>query len=423
MLDIKFIRENPEAVKKGVKDRGYDIDIDALLKYDKEYRRNLQELEKLNHKRNTVSKEINKLKKDGKDISKKVEEVKKIPIDIEKVEKTVNELRAKINGIMMVIPNLADKSVPIGKEPDGNKVIREWGKKPKFDFTPKLHFEIGKELGILDLERSAKLAGSGFYVLKGMGARLERALINFMLDFHIKDGYTEVCPPELVNQKTMTGTGNLPKFEDDLYKTREGLYLIPTAEVPLTNLHAGETLDRKELPKHYCAYTSCFRTEAGRHGSETRGIFRLHQFDKVEMVCICEPENSFYELEKMRARAEKLLELLEIPYRTLVLCTGDMGFASAKTYDIECYAAASGRYLETSSVSNCVDFQARRMNTKVRGKEGNVFVHTLNGSGLALPRLMISILENYQQSDGSLTIPKALVPYMGGVRKIVKEQD
>ena len=421
MLDIKFIREKPAVVKKGVKDRGYDINIDALLKYDKEYRQNLQELEKLKHKRNIISKEINKLKKQGKDISKKVKEVKKIPIEIEKIENAVKELKNKIKEIMLIIPNLPDKSVPVGKGPNDNEKVKEWGEKPKFKFKPKLHFEIGKELDILDLDRSAKLAGSGFYVFKGLGARLERALINFMLDFHIKDNWIEIFPPELVNEKTMIGTGNLPKFEEDLYKTKEGLYLIPTAEVPLTNLHADEILNKEELPKHYCAYTPCFRTEAGRHGKETRGIFRLHQFDKVEMVTICEPKNSYEELEKMRARAEKLLELLEIPYKTLILCTGDMGFAAAKTYDIECYAKASDRYLETSSVSNCTSFQARRMNTKVRGKEGNIFVHTLNGSGLALPRLMISILENYQQEDGSLKIPKVLVPYTGGIKKIVKK--
>ena len=420
MLDIKFIRENSGVVKKGVKDRGYDVNIDALLKYDKEYRNNLQDLEKLNHKRNITSKEINKLKKEGKDISKKIKEVKKIPIEIEKTENTVKELKNKIKEIMLVIPNLPDKTVPIGKDPDDNKKVKEWGKKPKFKFKPKLHFEVGESLDILDLDRAAKLAGSGFYIFRGLGARLERALINFMLDFHIKDNWIEIFPPELVNEKTMMGTGNLPKFEDDLYKTREGFYLIPTAEVPLTNLHADEILNKEELPKHYCAYTPCFRTEAGRHGKETRGIFRLHQFDKVEMVAVCEPENSFKELEKMKARAEKLLELLEIPYKTLILCTGDMGFAASKTYDIECYAAASDRYLETSSVSNCTDFQARRMNTKVRSKEGNIYVHTLNGSGLALPRLMIAIFENYQQEDGSLKIPKVLVPYMGGVRKIVK---
>ncbi|MBL7054162.1 serine--tRNA ligase [Candidatus Woesearchaeota archaeon] len=422
MLDIKFIRENAEIVKKAVKGRGYDVDIDALIKYDEEYRKNLQELEKLNCQRNVVSKEINKLKKEGKDISKKIEEVKKIPAEIEKIETSVNELKNKIKNIMLVIPNLPDKSVPIGKEPEDNKKVREWGKKPKFKFKPKLHFEVGEDLDILDLVRAAKLAGSGFYVFKGLGARLERALINFMLDFHTKDGWVEIFPPELVNEKTMMGTGNLPKFENDLYKTREGLYLIPTAEVPLTNLHAEEVLSKEELPKHYCAYTPCFRTEAGRHGKETRGIFRLHQFDKVEMVAVCEPENSVEELEGMRARAEKLLELLEIPYRTLILCGGDMGFAAAKTYDIEIYAAASDRYLETSSVSNCVDFQARRMNTKFRDNEGNALVHTLNGSGLALPRLMIAIFENYQQEDGSLKIPKVLVPYMGGIKKITKEK-
>jgi len=418
MIDIKFIRENPDIVKQACKDRGAEIDINSLLKLDKTYLKTLQTAEKLKHKRNTINQEINKLKKAGKTAAAKIKEAKEIPKKLAKLEEQLKKTKEKILSVVLIIPNIPDKSVPKGVDEKDNKEIKKSGKLPKFDFEIKPHWEIGKDLDIIDIPSSIKLAGAGFYVFKGLGAQLERALINFFLDYHVKDGYIECFPPILVNEKTMTGTAQLPKFEEDLYKTREGLYLIPTAEVPLTNLHQDEILNVEELPKYYCAYTPCFRTEAGKHGTETRGIYRLHQFDKVEMVKICHPDHSDKELEDMRQRAEKLLELLKIPYKTLLLCTGDMGFAAAKTYDIEVWSPYQNKYLETSSCSNCKDFQARRMNTRFRTQEGNKFVHTLNGSGLALPRLMISILECYQDKDGSVRIPEVLQPYMNGLKKI-----
>ncbi|MBD3249797.1 serine--tRNA ligase [Candidatus Woesearchaeota archaeon] len=421
MIDIKLIREEPDKVKRSCKDRNYDIDIDKLLKLDEEYRNFLQDAQDLKHERNQLASEINKLKKQGKDIKPKIKQAKELPDKIKKLDEQIKKLKDDIDNVLSGIPNMPHPSVPIGEDESANKEVKKWGKLPEFDFEPKPHWELGKELDIIDTERSIKLAGSGFYVFKGLGARMERALINFFLDYHTKDGYTEIIPPLLANEKTMFGTGQLPKFEQDLYKTNEGLYMIPTAEVPLTNMHQDEILKEEDLPKFYCAYTPCFRTEAGRHGSETRGIFRLHQFNKVEMVKLCYPKHSYKELEDMKQRAESLLEMLNIPYRTIILSSGDMGFSAAKTYDIEVYSAFHKKYLETSSCSNCEDFQARRMNTRIRKKEGNIYVHTLNGSGLATPRLMIAILENNQNKDGSITIPKVLQPYMGGLKKIKKK--
>ncbi len=421
MIDIKLIREQPKLVKKSCKDRGYDVDIGNLLRLDEKFRKLKQKSDKLRGKRNIIAQEINKLQKAGKDIKAKVKQAKKIPEDINKAEEEIKSLTGQMNDILLLIPNIMHKDVPVGDE-SKNKKVKEWGKKQKYKFKVKPHWKIGEELDIIDLERAAKLAGAGFYVLKGDGARLQRALVQFMLDFHNKHGFTEVNVPQLVNAKTMTGTGNLPKFESDLYKTTEGVFLIPTSEVPVTNLHANEILNLTALPKKYCAFTQCYRTEAGKHGAETRGIHRVHQFEKVEMVKIVHPHTSWDELEDMREKAEKLLELLGIPYKTLVLATQDAGFASSKTYDIECWAAADDRFLEISSCSNCTDFQARRMNTKVREKDGNHYVHTLNGSGLALPRLMISILENFQNEDSSINIPKVLQPYMAGQKKISKKK-
>jgi len=421
MIDIKLIREQPKLVKKSCKDRGYDADIDNLQRLDEKFRKLKQKSDKLRGKRNAIAQEINKLQKAGKDIKKKVAEAKNIPGQIAKVDDEINRVKSDIEDIVLRIPNIMHKDVPVGDE-SKNKKVKEWGKKQKYKFKVKPHWKIGEELDIIDLERAVKLAGAGFYVLKGDGARLQRALVQFMLDFHNKHGFIEVNVPQIVNLMSMTGTGNLPKFEEDLYKTREGMYLIPTAEVPVTNLHANEILSISELPKKYCAFTQCYRTEAGRHGAETRGIHRLHQFEKVEMVEIVHPHTSWEALEEMRSKAEKLLELLGIPYKTLILATKDASFASAKTYDMECWAAADDRYLEVSSCSNCTDFQARRMNTKVREKDGNHYVHTLNGSGLALPRLMISILENFQNEDGSINIPKVLQPYMAGQKKISKKK-
>ena len=416
MIDINLIRENPDKVKKNLENRNQKDKIgwiDEILKLDSVWRKNNIKIEELRHERNKLTDEINRLKKQGKETKKLIKEAASIPDQIFELEDKNNKNKEKINYFIERIPNLLDESVPIGKTSEDNKLIKEWGKKPKFSFKPKQHWEIGEDLDILDLKRATKISGHGFYVLKGLGARLQRALVNFMLDFHTKNGFIEINPPQLVSANTAFGTGNLPKFEEDLYKTNIGLYLVPTAEVPITNLHAGETLEEKELPKYYCAVTECYRTEVGHHGTETRGIFRLHQFEKVEMVKIVKPEESWKELESMTESAEKILELLELPYRRIVLCTGDSGFGSAKTYDIEIWAGASERYLEVSSCSNCTDFQARRMKTKYKTKEGSKLVNTLNGSGLALPRLMIAILENYQQKDGNLKIPKVLVPYVG----------
>jgi seryl-tRNA synthetase len=412
MLDMRFIRENPKIVKENCKNRGIDIDIDKLLKTDREWRKIKEKLDSLRHRRNKISLEISKLKKQGKEIKSKVREAKDIVAGIEKNEKLERKLKEEIRNIMFNIPNILHESVPIGDE-SKNKIVKTWGEKRRFDFKPKHHWEIAENLGMLDLKRAAKIAGAGFYILFGAMAKLQRALVQFMIDFHTKDGFIEVNPPQLVNARTAFGTGNLPKFENDLYKTREGLYLIPTAEVCVTNLHANEILKEKDLPKYYVAFTQCFRTEAGKHGTETRGIYRLHEFEKVEMVKIVKPEDSWKELETMRERAEKILEKLKIPYRTKLLSSQDTGFASAKTYDIEAWSPTVHDYLEVSSCSNCTDFQARRMNTKYQTKSGLNFVHTLNGSGLALPRLMIAVLENYQQKDGSIKIPEVLHPYTG----------
>ncbi|HJX49898.1 MAG TPA: serine--tRNA ligase [Candidatus Nanoarchaeia archaeon] len=421
MIDIKHIRENPELVKKSVKERGYEVDVGKIIKLDTEWRKIKYKEDGLRKQRNEISQKINELKKQGKTAKKEIAEAKKIPIEIEKQGEKRKKLELEIFNLLAVIPNFQDKSVPVGGE-DKNKEIRKGGKLPKFDFPVKSHDELLKNLGLLDMERGAKISGSGFYLFKGDLARLERALINFMLDFHVKDGFIEINPPQLVNEKIMFGTGNLPKFECDLYKTREGLYPIPTAEVPVTNIYADETLVEKELPKKFVAFTQCYRTEAGKHGSETPGIFRLHEFEKVEMVYICRQEDSWQLHEEMTKRAEKLLQLLELPYRVIVLATADASFASAKTYDLEVWSPAMKKYLETSSCSNCTDFQARRMNTRYQGKDGLKFVHTLNGSGLATPRLLISLIENNQNKDGSINIPKILQPYMNGMKKIEKKK-
>ncbi len=418
MIDIKLIRENPEIVKKACKNRGYDLNLNEIIKIDKEYLSSLKKLQELKHKKNNVNQEINKAKKQNKPIKEIIKKAKDLAKKTKELDEKTNQLKQDINKILLTIPAVPDKTVPVGKKESDNKIIKKSKTIPKFKFPVKPHWELGKDLDIIDIPRSIKIAGEGFYVLKGLGAGLSRALINFFLDFHVKDGYTEINPPLLINKKTMTGTGQLPKFEEDLYKTNQGLYLVPTAEVPLANLHQDEILNVEELPKYYCAYTPCFRTEAGKHGTETRGIFRLHQFDKVEMIKICHPDHSEKELEDMRQRVEKLLDLLKIPHRTIVLCTGDMGFAASKTYDIEVWSAFQKKYLETSSCSNCRDFQARRMNTRFRTSKGNRFVHTLNGSGIALPRLLISLIECNQQKDGSIKIPKILQPYMDGIKKI-----
>jgi seryl-tRNA synthetase len=420
MLDIKFIRENPSVVKQNCKNRGYDAeDVGEILALDEKWRILKKQDDDLRAERNKISKTINEAKKQKKPVTDLLRQAKQIPEKLKKNEEEEKQLREDLDKFLSLIPNIQAKEVPVGGE-EKNKVIHKKGKIPKFGFSVKSHEEILTKLDLLDMERAAKLSGAGFYLFKGELAEFERALINFMIDFHVKDGFVEINPPQIVNSKTMFGTGNLPKFEKDVYKTDKGLYLIPTAEVVVTNLYANEILNEKDLPKKFVAFTQCYRTEAGKHGSETPGIFRLHEFEKVEMVYICRQEDSWKLLEQMTARAEKILDKLKLPYRRVLLATADAGFASAKTYDLEVWSPFLKKYLETSSCSNCTDFQARRMNTRYQSKEGLKFVHTLNGSGLATPRLLISLIENYQQANGTIKIPTALQSYMHGKKFIGK---
>ncbi len=409
MIDLKLLREKPEHTKKSCRARGIDSDINSLLLIDKEWRKIKQQIDDMRHRRNKISLEISAMKKRGKDVRGKIKEIKELPEKIKKAEYTEAGLRKDMEKLLFFIPNILDKSVPVGK-PEKSRIVRKSGIAKKINFKSKFHDQFEG----IDLKRAAKLSGSGFYILTRKIAQLQRALIQFMLDYHVKDSFIEINAPQIVKPEIAFGTGNLPKFDSDMYKTREGLYLIPTAEVSITNLHAGEILSEKELPKKYVSFTQCYRTEAGKHGKETRGIFRLHEFEKVEMVCLTRKEDSFKALEEIRRRAEKILEILKIPYRTKILSSQDTGFASAKTYDIEAYSAASGSWLEVSSCSNCTDFQARRMGCKYQDSKGNLeFVHTLNGSGLALPRLLICLIENNQQKDGSIKIPSCLWKYTG----------
>ena len=417
MLDLKFIRENKDIVKEAIRNRGQKLDIDELLRLDEERRKLLVEVEALKADRNKANDQISalmKAKKNPKDIISKMKIVSQKIADF---DTKVDEIDKKIAKFIYIIPNIPDKSVPIGG-PEENKIVRSCGKTPTFDFNPKNHLELCEILGIIDFGRAAKISGSNFVLYMGMGARLERALINFMLDLHTKKhGYTEVFPPFLVNRRSMTGTGQLPKLEEEMYKLKDDdLFLIPTAEVPVTNIHANDMLEEDRLPIYYTAYTACFRREAGSYGKDTKGLIRVHQFDKVELVKFVKPETSFDELEKLLKDAEEVLQLLELPYRVKLLATGDISFSAAKCYDIELYAPGTDSYLEVSSCSNFTDFQARRANIRYRQKVSKkiAFVHTLNGSGVALARLVVAILENYQNKDGSVRIPSALVPYMDG---------
>ncbi len=419
MIDIKALRKEPEKFKELLsrRDAVYGKMVEELLVVDEERRALLTEIEQLKAKRNKLSREIGELFKKGeREKALKIKaEVEKISERAKELEKELKEVEEKFQNLILSIPNPPHPSVPVGEDESDNVVVRVWGEKPEFDFTPLPHWEIAEKNGILDFKRAAKLSGSRFVIYRKWGAKLERALINFMLDLHTKEhGYEEIIPPFLVNTQTMTGTGQLPKFKDDLYKIEgEDLWLIPTAEVPLTNIHAGEILEEKELPKYYTAYTPCFRKEAGAHGRDVRGIMRLHQFNKVELVKIVHPENSYQELEKLVKEAEKVLQLLGLHYRVVELCTGDLGFSAAKTYDIEVWIPSQNRYREISSCSNCEDFQARRAKIRYRDKNGKVrYVHTLNGSGLAVGRTVIAILEQYQQKDGSVKIPEVLKDYM-----------
>ncbi|MDD3840803.1 MAG: serine--tRNA ligase [Clostridia bacterium] len=422
MLDIKFIRNNPEMIKQALKKRKENIDIDALISIDENRREILREAEQLKNKKNTVSQQIAQFKKQGKDARDIISEMRRVSSQIKKCDQELRDLQTKINYMLLRIPNIPHPSVPYGETEADNQEIRKWGQPTIFDFVPKPHWELGENLGILDAATAAKVTGSRFTFYKGMGARLERALINFMLDVHTtKHGYTEILPPYMVHRDSMQGTGQLPKFEQDAFRVADTDYfLIPTAEVPVTNMHRDEILDGNNLPLYYVAYSACFRSEAGSAGRDTRGLIRQHQFNKVELVKFVKPQDSYDEHEKLTADAEEILKLLKLPYRVVNICIGDLGFTATKKYDIEVWLPSYNRYVEISSCSNFEDFQARRANIRykqdVRGKAD--FVHTLNGSGVAVGRAVAAILENCQQSDGSILIPEKLRPYMGGLDRI-----
>lgn len=422
MLDIRWIRSNIEETKRFLANRNNDMNIDALLSLDTEKRSLLVESEELKAKRNEGSRKVSQAKAAGEDASGLMEEMRLVGERVKTIDARITEIDATLDDLLLRVPNRPHETCPVGRDENDNVEIRKWGEVPTFPFEPKPHWEIGEALGIMDFERGAALAQSRFTVLKGLGAKTERALLNFMLDLHTeKHGYKEIEPPFMVNSATMQGTGQLPKFAEELYKCEgDDLWLIPTAEVPLTNLHAGDILEEDALPLYYTAYTPCFRREAGSYGRDIRGFLRQHQFDKVEMVKLCSPETSYDELEKLTANAEEVLQLLKIPYRVICLSTGDMGFGSSKTYDIEVWLPSQNKYREISSCSNCEDFQARRMNTRYRPKDGGKprFVHTLNGSGIAIGRTLIAVIENYQQEDGSFLVPEVLRPYMNGVTTV-----
>lgn len=415
MLDIKRIRTNKEEIIESLNSRFGNYNIDKVLELDEKRREIIFEVENKKARQNEVSKQVPKLKKDGVDVSDLFKEMKALSDEIKELDVKVKELDEEIRKELLSIPNTPNKDIPIGKSDEDNVEIRKFLEPKKFDFEVKAHWDLGVDLDILDFERAVKISGSRFSVFKGLGAKLERALINFMLDLHSGQGYEEVGVPVLINRNSMYGTGQLPKFEDDMfYVPSKDLFLAPTAEVPVTNLLANEILEFEKLPTYYTAFTYCFRQEAGSAGRDTRGLIRNHQFDKVEMVKFVNPENSYDELEKLTNDAEEILKLLEIPYRVVCLCTGDIGFTSAKTYDIEVWMPSYGRYVEISSCSNFEDFQARRANIRYRDTDGKVkFVHTLNGSGLAVGRTFAAVLENYQREDGSIEIPYVLRKYMG----------
>ncbi|RJQ15033.1 MAG: serine--tRNA ligase [Nitrospiraceae bacterium] len=419
MLDIRFVREHTDKIFDALGKRAQKTDIlDKFLEIENKRRELLKFVEELRQQRNSLSQDIGRLKKQGGDASAIMSEAKSVSDQITTKEETLRELETGALQELLLIPNIPHESVPHGKDETGNVEVRTWGEKPQFTFEPRNHWDIGESLGILDFERAGKIAGARFAILKGAGAKLERALINFMLNLHTKDhGYTEIFPPILVNRQSMTGTGQLPKFEEDLFKLADerGFYLIPTAEVPVTNIHREEILDEDALPIFYTAYTPCFRREAGSYGKDTRGLIRQHQFNKVELVKFVKPEDSYNELEALTGNAEEVLKRLGLPYRVVSLCTGDMGFSSAKTYDLEVWFPAQGKYREISSCSNFEDFQARRASIrfKRKGGKGTEFVHTLNGSGLAVGRTFAAILENFQQEDGSVIIPDALRHFVG----------
>ena len=419
MLDLRFVRENLDLVQQNLDNRHTTGDLENFAKLYDLRKELIQEVEQLKAERNSVTAEISVLKRNKENADDKIAEMKKVGDKIAELDGQVRDTEEKLENIALMLPNMCDASVPVGADENDNPEMRRWGKPREFDFPIKAHWDLGESLDILEWERAAKESGARFTIYKGLGARLESALINFMLDLHVdKQGYTEMMTPYLVTRQTMTNTGQLPKFAEDMYKVEEeDYYLIPTAEVTLTNLHSGEILNADELPKYYTAFTACFRAEAGSAGRDTRGLIRQHQFNKVEMVKFANPDTSFDELETLTDNAEEVLRLLELPHRVITLCTGDIGFGSAKTYDVEVWMPGQGCYREISSCSNMTDFQARRGNIKFRreAKGKPEFVHTLNGSGLAVGRTVAAILENNQEADGSVRIPKALQPYMGGV--------
>ncbi|MEJ2323486.1 MAG: serine--tRNA ligase [Nitrospirota bacterium] len=416
MLDIRLIRENTEKVKEALKQRGYEISLEDFLKSEERRRELLRQSEELRGRRNSVSEDIGRLKKQKEDASSLIAEMKVVSDEIKALDERLKALDEETEGFVLVLPNIPDESVPVGKDETENVEVRRWGEPRQFDFKPLNHWDLGEMHDIVDFKRASKLAGARFSIMKGLGAKLERSLMNFMLDLNTSKGYREVFPPIIVNRESMTGTGQLPKFEAELFRTVDPeFYLIPTAEVPVTNIHRDEILDEADLPIFYTAYTPCFRREAGSYGKDTRGLIRQHQFNKVELVKFVRPEHSGEELEKLTADSEDILQRLNLPYRVVALCTGDLGFAAAKTYDLEVWVPAQGVYREISSCSNFTDFQARRAGIRFRreGRKGTEFVHTLNGSSLAIGRTVVAILENYQQKDGSVVIPEALRPYMG----------
>lgn len=423
MLDLKFIRENLDLVKKSLQERNLKLDLNGLSKLDETRRKLLVEMEELRAKQNKANDEISALLKEKKDAKPKIASMKEISNKVGGLEEKLREVEAELNKQALTIPNIPHESIPRG-DASKNKIVRSWGEAPKFDFKPLSHIEIAQNLDMIDIARATKITGSNWILYKGWGARLERAMINFMLDLHIKKhGYTEIFPPFLVNRASMTGTGQLPKLEEDMYRLKDDdLFLIPTAEVPVTNIFRDEVLDGEKLPINYTAYTACFRREAGSYGKDTKGLTRVHQFDKVEMVKFVKPETSYDELEKLLGNAEEVLQLLGLPYRVNMLATQDLSFAASKCYDLEAYAAGSDKWFEVSSCSNFESFQARRANIKYRNTQTKKldFVHTLNGSGVAMARTMIAILENYQQKDGSVLIPQALRGYLDGQERITK---
>ena len=416
MLDAKFVRENIEIIKESLRNRNCALSLDEFLKFEEQRRSLLKEAEELRNRRNVVSEEIGRLRIQKQDASNLIDEMKLVSDKIKTYDAQLKMLEENTNEFLLNMPNVPHHSVPVGKDETGNVEVRRWGEPRQFDFEPLNHWDIGAILDILDFDRAAKIAGARFSLTKGAGAKLERALMNFMLDLNTAKGYTEVFPPIIVNKESMRGTGQLPKFEMELFKISDPeFYLIPTAEVPVTNIHRNEILQEKELPISYTAYTPCFRREAGSYGKDVRGLIRQHQFNKVELVKFVRPEDSYHELESLTNAAEDILQKLGLPYRVVALCTGDIGFAASKTYDLEVWLPGQQKYREISSCSNFIDFQARRANIRFRreGKKGTEFVHTLNGSSLAIGRTLVAILENYQQKDGSVVVPDVLRTYMG----------